>query len=345
MRGRDKDAQMISEANRAAAAGRLMLGEYKAWKEYERDGHVDLTALPRRQLKSGACDVKTRMKQEIVKFCRSNFVGMTPRKLAALYDEVKPPYGLRLPLTDFEKRYASIREDAKRGCPGHATVSFTLWGLQFEFAEDHLSKDLRQHVLWAREASDELKGMNSRPQSIIRMQQKGIAAMRRKLLAAVRASLISSHALLEAYFNGIGWEFLQTNGDSSALSERKRKFLAGEEGSLRKKVEGFPELIAGEPCGKKYLQIVDAMFGVLKPFRDSVAHPSPFSAPERFGGYDKLSKIYEADYPLAELTLTLTCDILVTAHQHCNAGIGNLPGWLDELRSEKQWLLEPNAER
>lgn len=344
MRGRERDARLIREANCAAAVGRLMLGRFNSWNEYKLVGDQTLESLPRRQLKTGAVDVRSRMRSEIDGFCRGNFKAMTAKKLAALYEEVQPPYGLRLSLSEFERRFGSITETARKGCPKHATVSITLWGLQFEFAEDHLSKDLRQHVLWARQANVELSAMVDKPQTILRREQANIADMRRRLLASVRASLFSSYALLEAYFNGLGWEFLQAHGQDCTLSDKQRRFLAGEEGSLRKKVTEFPTLIGEKSCDDKYKETVDVLFDVLKPFRDSVAHPSPFSAPEKFGGYDKLAKLFAADYPLAEHALTLTCDILTKSHECVYGSNAHMPSWLSDLLYERQTIIERNVE-
>ncbi len=340
MRGRDRDARAIREANCAAAVGRLMLGEVTSWNEYVSVGRRELHALPRKRLKAGSVDVKLRLNSEIDDFCRKNFRGMTIKKLAGLYDQVQPPYGLKAPLVEFEERVAKLNDVVTKHCPKHATVSISLWGLQFEFPEDHLSKDLRLHVRNAREANESLKKMRGKSHALLLRDQSNIATLHQQLLASVRASLFSCHSLMEAYFNGLGWEFLRVNGNNTALSEKQRKFLAGEEGTLRKKVAEFPVIISGKSRGIEYEKSIGILFDVLKPFRDSIAHPSPFSAPEKFGGYDKLSKLYEADYPLAELALTLTCDVLTKAHEHIRGSKVPIPAWLDELVSEKQWIVE-----
>ena len=70
MRGREKDAKLIREANCAAAVGRLMLGQFNTWVEYESVRGQVLESLPRAQLKAGAYVVKSRMKGEIGHFCR-----------------------------------------------------------------------------------------------------------------------------------------------------------------------------------------------------------------------------------------------------------------------------------
>ena len=66
---------------------------------------------------------------------------------------------------------------------------------------------------------------------------------------------------------------------------------------------------------------------VIKPFRDSVVHASPFSAPGRFGGYDKLSKIYELSLQTASDMVDLTVDIIGRIHRFVAAD-GDCTQWL-----------------
>ena len=81
--GRQREATLIRQANRASAMGRLMLGELKDWQQFIDADQMDLSSLPRRQLKSGAADVKERLSGEIRKFCNRNFHGITDSTLHA----------------------------------------------------------------------------------------------------------------------------------------------------------------------------------------------------------------------------------------------------------------------
>ncbi|MBT3322260.1 MAG: hypothetical protein HN392_08235 [Anaerolineae bacterium] len=67
--GREREANLIRRANRAAAVGRLMLGEFYSWNQFLEADSVDLVSLPRRMLKSGLRDIKARLSQEIGAFC------------------------------------------------------------------------------------------------------------------------------------------------------------------------------------------------------------------------------------------------------------------------------------
>ncbi|MFN8459315.1 MAG: hypothetical protein U0401_32465, partial [Anaerolineae bacterium] len=74
--GREREVKQIRQANRAAAVGRLMLGEFDSWHTFLQADAIALENLPRRQLKSGRADVKARLSTEIKLFCSRNFQGM-----------------------------------------------------------------------------------------------------------------------------------------------------------------------------------------------------------------------------------------------------------------------------
>lgn len=59
--------------------------------------------------------------------------------------------------------------------------------------------------------------------------------------------------------------------------------------TLRDKIRKYPSIIFGKEIDEENYQF---LLDEAKKFRDSLMHPSPFSAPEKFGGYDKLEKLY-----------------------------------------------------
>jgi hypothetical protein len=93
----------------------------------------------------------------------------------------------------------------------------------------------------------------------------------------------------------------------------------------------YPEIIAGTALWKSNDQNPRDLLNILKPFRDSLVHPSPFAAPERFGGYEKLRLFYRISFDTAILTARLTCDAIVAIHQHLNPTSNANPEWLAEL--------------
>lgn len=69
---------------------------------------------------------------------------------------------------------------------------------------------------------------------------------------------------------------------------------------------------------------------VVKPFRDSLVHPSPFATSEKFGGYDKLRLLYRTDKETADMAASMTARLLIRIHKHINVD-SPLPPWMEEL--------------
>ena len=106
--GREKEARDLKRSNQAAAVARLMLKDIRSWEEFLEPSMIDYANLPRRQLKSGAYDIKKRLKKEIKSFCDKNFQGVTDSKLSKLYEDIKAYRGLEIPLKDFEYKYGNV---------------------------------------------------------------------------------------------------------------------------------------------------------------------------------------------------------------------------------------------
>ena len=331
--GRDREASIIRQANRAAAVGRLMLGETRQWVEFLEADQVDLTALPRRQLKSGKADVKRRLSVELETFCEKNFKGMTQQRLSDMYEDIKAFRGMEVPLVEFERRFAPVRKEVLRGNPAHLTVSVSLWGLQFRIPEEELAKDIMEAVDLIAGAEEQLRSFESSPQAELLRNRAKIGSLFRQKMFAARSSVIVCFNLMEAYLNGIAWDFLRT-ADTALLSNRSKKLLEDStSASIREKLQKYPEIIAGtSPWSADDTDLVQFL-EVVKPFRDSLVHPSPFAAPEKFGGYDKLRLLYRTDKETAELAVSTTTKLVLRIHKHIKPK-APLPPWLEDLRAK-----------
>ena len=135
---------------------------------------------------------------------------------------------------------------------------------------------------------------------------------------------------MEAYLNGIAWDFLQSSG--ATISNRRRKLLDDSaSASIRDKILKYPEIITGSsPWAHDDVEL-QKFLDIVKPFRDSLVHPSPFSAPARFGGYDKLRLLYEIDFDIAQMTFHLTISLIEKIHRHIHGDDSSVPNWLSEL--------------
>ncbi len=330
--GRQREAIFIHQANRAAAVGRLLLGEVGDWNEFLQADTVDLEKLPRRQLKSGRSDVKDRLSREIRQFCSKNFKGMDMQKLSLLYEDIKAYRGLELPLGEFEEKYAPVRHEVLGGNPTHLTISISLWGLQLKFPEDQLSSDLIEALNLTRNTQKDLKTYETMTSASMKRNKTKINSLMCTKYFASRSVLLCSFNLIEAYLNGLAWDYLQTH-DAGILSNRKLKLLNDSSSvSIRDKLEKYPEIVTNRSLWKGTDDDLHSFVEIIKPFRDSLVHPSPFSAPERFGGYDKLRLFYRIDYDTAEVTFHLLINLLQQIHKHVYGDV-SLPGWMRGLLS------------
>ncbi|WP_421902532.1 hypothetical protein [Maridesulfovibrio sp.] len=326
-RKRIVEAQKIHKVNRAAAVGKLMLGEISNWHEFLSVETADYESLPRRQLKSGVKDIQNRLSQEIHKFCQSNFEKMDIDMLSRLYEEIKTHRGLEITCNEFEQKYSKFRKHVLNGMPVHSTVVFCLSGMKFKFPEDYLTKDLLcslKGIMLTKDKKDKT-GEDIRSEEFY-----------------FRSSVITSFNLLEAYLNGISWDFLYKTPPKD-LSGKKRKLLEGFQGiSIREKLKKYPTIITGEYLFEdKDLDVV-TLLDIMKPFRDALVHPSPFTMPEKFGGHNKSDLFYRVNRETALLVSQLTCKIIKRINSHI--GADTRPVWLAELDDYMTDLKEGNKE-
>ena len=332
--GRQRDAQRIREANRAAAVGRLLLGEIRNWQEFFDADTTDLEGLPRRQLKSGRADIRNRLSQEIRTFCSQNFEGLNAVGLSKMYEEIKAYRGLELPLTEFESRFGRVRRKVLRGAPAHPTVCVSLWGLQWRFPEHELAQDVIAAVSLCVETQAELKKCERMEQPKLKDSRDKIRILLQEKGFAVRSAVIGCFNLMEAFLNGLAWDFIQVHG-TEGLSNRRRGLLDDSASvSIRDKLLKYPEAITGRKLWLLPDSDLDEFLDTVKPFRDSLVHASPFSAPNKYGGHDKLRLFYRIDHDTAITTVRLLVSLIRKIHEHVCLDHQGFPQWVEEIASE-----------
>ncbi len=330
--GREKEASTIRQANRAAAVCRLMLGRIKHWAEFVEADRVDLAAVPRRQLKSGKIDIRRRLSQDLERFCEANFRGMSQQRLSEMYEDIKAFGGMEIPLPEFEQRFALVRREVLKGNPPHLTVCISLWGLQFRIPEEELSKDIVEAANLGMKAQEKLKRFEGNSQADLLRNRDVIRPLLRQEAFAARSGVIACFNLMEAYLNGIAWDYLRS-ADTTFLSNRTRKLLEDSaSASIREKLLKYPEIIAGALLWSGDDIDVVQFLEVVKPFRDSLVHPSPFAAPEKFGGYDKLRLLYRIDKETLDSAILVTAKLIARIDGHVKPA-GVFPPWLQDLCS------------
>ncbi len=328
--GRDREVAEIIRHDRAVEVGRLLLGEL--------DGPMrpifpeDYREIPRRQLKSGMHSLRDGRRDEVTRFCKRNFKNVGLNKLAHLYEPLYSHGGVwRLPLTEFIQQLGEPREDVLRDAPLHSTVVLSgLWGLQFEFPEAHLMKDIA--IAFNTSLFVETALIPYKMIPLLKIKEietrRLVADLQRQGAASRRSCVISCFNLLEAYINGIAWAYVQKN-DISALSNKKQEILTEGQGSILDKLVRIPQIVKNQLTGPLH-QASDPLKTfkeMIKPFRDSIVHASPFSASERYGGYDKLSKIYELSIITVNVAIDNTIEIISKIHQFVG-GRDLFPQWV-----------------
>ena len=146
--------------------------------------------------------------------------------------------------------------------------------------------------------------------------KRDIGGLLRRAAFDRRMSLLSCFNLVEAYINGLSWAYVQTH-DISGLSQKKQNLLVQGQVSILDKLVKVPEIITGQAPGplSQEREPLRLFKETIKPFRDSIVHASPFSAPERFGGYDKLSRVYDLTTETVKMAIDVSLEIITTVHR------------------------------
>jgi hypothetical protein len=339
--GRDSEVETIIAYNRAVEVANLMLGKLNG--PMKSIFSKDYKNIPRRNLKAGKTDV-TKKRKEIERFCRENFRNSTVQKMAAFY-EILFEHGseFRLSLLEFQEKVGEPRTGILKGAPLHSTICISSWGLQTEFPEMHLCRDLGiafNEVLDMKTSIDEVEAEKLAWSDAKKEKRKAeIRAIQSKMKYNMRMCLICCFNLLEAYINGIAWEYRQLC-DLQALSENKRKMIEGDQTSILDKLVKVPKIVTESddfPLSTEKPPLSEFR-DLVKPFRDSIVHASPYSASERYGGYDKLSKIYDLEFSTVDKAVKMTLEILQMVHQKVTGNTGS-PQWLPSRDSNGKFAL------
>jgi hypothetical protein len=335
LEGREAEIAEIVKMRRAAEVGRLLLGELNGpLAPIFAEGYSGKT---RAEIRAERASIRQYLRAEVTKFCQSNFSDLSPDDLAKLYEPLYQHNSVyRLALSDFVAQFGRPKKSALRGAPEHATICLSPWGLQTEYPEMHLSKDVAisyNEVVTIEHSLKEYKRTSWRKakESDVR---NAVADLHRRGAFCRRMCLLSCFNLVEAYINGIAWEFVQST-DISSLSHRQQKLLTEGQASLLDKLVKVPALVMRQDTGPltQDENPLAEFRDLIKPFRDSIVHASPFGAAERFGGYDKLSRVYELSLETVQRSVNLTFDIIGRIHRF----LGNarqLPDWYPPRRED-----------
>lgn len=341
--GRKREAAEIVRYKRAAAVGQLLLGEL--------DGPLEPIFVeqyldrPRKDLKAEREAIRIRLRGEIAKFCRNNFEDIRPEDLAKLYKPLlKRGSVWYLPLTAFLRNFGSFRTGVLKGAPLHATIHISPWGLQTDFPEHHLMRDLAvsfNDVIEIEEHRLTSYRTKTWREKKVQKTKAEIADLIRRSETNQRTCVLSCFNLIEAYINGLAWDYVQTH-DISELSKKNQNLLAESERPVNiiDKLVKRPRLIAEQDPGPLHQtrDPLKSFIEVIKPYRDAIVHASPFAAPEKFGNYDKLSKIYDLNLSTVRRAVDITIAVIGEIHRFVG-GDGDLPVWVLSRAEDGRFMI------
>ena len=330
--GRERDVAEIVRFKKAALVGRLLLGELDG--PMQAISEEDYRSKPRKELIAEREAIRSYLRGEVAKFCRQNFVELEPESLSELFDVVfANKSSWRVPLVDFIRQFGAFRDGKLSGAPLHCTIHISPWELQTEFPETLLMKDLaitfndaidiEEHRLLPYRALPwrKWKEARTRPE---------IGDLVRRRDAFLRACLLACFNLIEAYVNGLAWDYVETH-DVSRLTDEKQNTLTGRKRlvNIEDKLIRIPALVAEKATGPLHQsrEPMKSFLDIVKPYRDAIVHASPFSAPLKFGGYDKLTKLYELNVVTVRMAVEITISMIGEIHRFVG-GAGQLPQWV-----------------
>lgn len=191
------------------------------------------------------------------------------------------------------------------------------------------------------EADSELENYEEQEHQELKRDKDSISSLIRKIESSKRQIMQTSFSLLECYLNGLAWSFFN-RANKSEVSQRKTDLLKDASNvSLRDKVKKYPISIFGKELKENVYKFV---MDEAKPYRDSLMHPSPFSAPEKFGGYDKLEKLYNLDKDIISKTTFGVIEI-VEEIEKMKGERTPVPIWLPEVKAAANKTLHPTKNR
>jgi hypothetical protein len=338
--GRDHEVEAIVTHDRAVEVGNLLLGRLD--RPMRRISPEKYRSLPRKQLRSGRESLRAGLTKELEGFCERNFGSRDIRRLAGLYEPLfKHGSQLKMSYREFVELVGEPREHVLRGAPPHCTICLSPRGLQTEYPEMHLIRDLAYAFNSAVALEDEIDQERKKVLSWSQVKRAEVQRHRAQLVNQAafhrRVRLLSCFNLLEAYINGVAWDFVDSHQFSS-LSKKEKEMLEGGASIINSLVR-VPEIVGGKsprPLSHDAYPL-QTFTEVVKPLRDSIVHASPFSAPAKFGGYDKLAKVYELTLATTRECVDLAVDIIGRIHAFIGAD-GVVPRWMPARRANGTFI-------
>lgn len=333
--GRQQEARIVAKANRVEAVIRLCTGKVDTWEAFLHETDpADVARLDRNRLRQQAATAKQRVRKLVVGFSRFFFAGATEGVFEALFQEIKSgiPLGLRMPMSDFEARFAPVRRETSKGRdqerPFHATISITLLGLRYQYPEWHFANDIVMATAEARELSQALARFSGAFDPTLKKDWVQSQDVARRQAAVCRWGIVACSSLVEAHLAALAWRLQKLESERvSQLSSKDRRTVEDAGPTFRDRLVRIPRILTGIELWDEQDADVQAIMQT-KHIRDALMHPSPWSVPEKYGGRDKLAIVYDLDHDELEKGVKATFRTLKRIFQHMHGCSVPLPSWL-----------------
>ena len=295
----------VQQRMKALVVGRLMLGDFDSWEQYQEQLNIVHTIQNRRTARALLSQIGKKYKttrDATARFIEDYFVGISEAEFAKLSEHIVLGSGLSLRLSDFESAHFELAQSLKRRFPPHCHLLISIWGLQFEYPEMHFLNDIEAGIKQLDKISLELLpfGLGHKNPKHQRPEVAHLISLQ-KLLS--RSLVSASFSLLEAQLSGMFFAATKDGKMGSLIvSDDFRKFAETKESApLKARLErALAETISCDE-GLHNFDPFKAFLETGKRYRDAIHHTSPFERKDIEAG-GRLTALYELNSEIA-----LTC--------------------------------------
>lgn len=286
---------------KALVVSRLLMGELTNWASFETERKTATQVANRRTARSVSSQIGRgyqELSAAIRNFIDENFAVRDYDALARLCDEIEVGPGLSLRLDEFERKFISLAERAKRRFPSYAHVHISTYGLQFEFPEHHFLRDMETSLPELMSTRLRLADF-SHPEFDTSHDRSSIAQLIAKENFLSRSTISAAFSLAEAFLSGLF--FIAVHTKSVGCLDCDEEFLkfaeTKESAPLR---DQFDRVVRFASNGKENgnAEPFRTFVEVGKRYRDAIHHTTPFQRKDVEPG-GRLTALYEINGDIA----------------------------------------------
>ncbi|HVA15343.1 MAG TPA: hypothetical protein VNF99_18985 [Stellaceae bacterium] len=295
---------------KALVVSRLLLGDIKDWKTFQRERETAGKITNRHAARSVSSQIGRTYRDlsaETRKFIANNFLACDDENLARLCDSIEVGIGLYLRLDEFETAFFSLADQVKRRVPFYAHVSISTYGLQFEYPEHHFICDLEAGFEGLKETRQRIRELPA-SETALKAKRDDVASLvgREKFIS--RSMVSASFSLVEAFLSGLFFTAINRSTlgalrcDEALLRYAQNK----ESAPLKDRIDRIVKFASGGRSDSRS-EPFKSFMDVGKRYRDAIHHTTPFERKDIEAG-QRLLALYEIKPDVALLCTILAFD-------------------------------------